>query len=189
MRNINRTIFAVLAAAFIFIVAPVYSPCVAQQPDTPPAAQMGDPIRELNLSPEQREKIRTIREETKEERAAINQRLRQTHEALEEALDSDNPNDAVIEQRLRDVAAAQAASMRMRVLTEVKVRRVLTPEQLSTLRNLRQNARELRRERQQENRDNRSRQDGIDRRGLPNQRNGLAPLFPGRRNALRKARP
>ena len=188
MTNINKPFLISLVATFVFVLAPAYSTCLAQQPDAQPSGQMGDPIRELNLSPEQREKIRGIREEMKEERAAINQRLRQTNQALEEALDSDNPSDAVVEQRLRDVGAAQAASMRMRVLTEVKVRRVLTPEQLGTLRTLRQNARELRRERQEENRDNR-RQDGVDRRGLPNQRNGIAPLFPARRNALPKTRP
>ncbi len=190
MTKIKRTTLPSLAVALLLIAAPFYSRCLAQQPQAEgqPGAQVNDPIRELNLSPEQREKIRMIREQMKEERASINRKLRETNEALEEALDSDNPNDAVVEQRLHDVAAAQAASMRMRVLTEVRVRRVLTPEQLTTLRTLRQNARLLRRERQLENDENR-RRDAFQRRGLRNQQNGLAPLFPGRRNALPKPRP
>ncbi|MEP6921492.1 MAG: periplasmic heavy metal sensor [bacterium] len=190
MTNIRRTTFPSLAVALILIATPFYSRCLAQQPqqaEGQPAAQSGDPIRELNLSPEQREKIRTIREEMKEERAAINRNLRETNEALDEALDSANPNDAVVEQRLRDVAAAQAAAMRMRVLTEVRVRRVLTSDQLSTLRSLRQSARLLRRERQLENNGNR-RSDAVQRRALRNQQNGLAPLLP-RGSALPKPRP
>jgi Spy/CpxP family protein refolding chaperone len=104
-----------------------------QQPAPVPELQQqapADAILQLNLSAEQREKIRTIREQTKIERAAINARLRETNLALEAALDADNPDEAVVEQRVRDVAAAQAAAMRMRILTEVKIRRVLTLEQL-----------------------------------------------------------
>ncbi len=190
MRNNNRTVLAMMAMAFVLMTSPSYSRCFAQQqqPEAQTGAPVSDPIRELNLSPEQREKIRSIRDEMKEQRAAINQRLKETNDALDEALDSDNPNDGVVEQRLRDVAAAQGAAMRMRVLTEVRVRRVLTPEQLTTLRALRQNARALRRERQLENSENR-RRERIERKGLPTQRNGIAPLFPGRRDLNRRARP
>jgi Spy/CpxP family protein refolding chaperone len=150
--------------------------------------QLADPVRQLNLSPEQREKIRSIREQTKSERAAINERLRETNRALEEMLDTDNPDEALVEQRMRDLAIAQAALMRMRILTEVRIRRVLTLEQLSLLRTLRQQSRQLGRDRfltegQQQRRQN------IDRSGgMQNQRNGLGPLFP-RRNSQRGTRP
>jgi Spy/CpxP family protein refolding chaperone len=153
----------------------------------PPAE---DPIRELNLTPEQRERIRSIREQHKEERFVINQRLREANLELERVLDSDNPDESLVEQRLRDVAAAQAASMRMRVLSEVRIRRVLTAEQLSTLRLLRQNAREFRRQRQMENRDDGRRRESIERqRKLQKQRNGLAPLFPRRGDGQSTVRP
>src|SRR5229473_20282 len=77
-----------------------------QQMQAPEAQQQApvDPILQLNLSPEQREKIRTIREQTKAERVAINQRLRETNQALDAALDGDNPDEAMVEQRMRDVA-------------------------------------------------------------------------------------
>jgi Spy/CpxP family protein refolding chaperone len=160
-----------------------------QQPDSQQRPSDDDPIRELNLSPEQGERIRAIRKQLHEERAAVNQRLRETNQALEEALDADNPDESVVEQRLRDVAAAQVAAMRMRVLSEVRIRRVLTPEQLTTLRTLRQNARSIRRERQRENLEMR-RQERVDRqRGLPNQRNGLGPPFPRRSDRQRTTRP
>ena len=138
-------------------------------------------------TPEQREQIRAIRERNKDERAAINERLRDANRALEEVLNSENPDEAVVEQRVRDVAAAQAAVMRMRILTEIRIRRVLTREQRNILRSLQQQAQELRRERQLDNAEERQRL-RQERRGLQNQRNGLTPLFP-RRNLQRRPRP
>lgn len=191
MSMIKKAILSLVAATSVLVAAPSHSLGAhqQQQPDSQQRPFGDDPIRELNLSPEQRERIRAIREQLQEERAAINQRLRETNRALEEALDADNPDESVVEQRLRDVAAAQSAAMRMRVLSEVRIRRVLTPEQLTTLRTLRQNARSLRRERQRENMEMRP-QERVDRqRGLPNQRNGLGPLFPRRSDRQRRTRP
>lgn len=187
MKTFSRAILSLLFAASLWTVAPAnlqaqHTPSEAQQ-----AAPGGDPIRDLNLSPEQRERIRAIREETRDERAAINQRLRETNRALEEVLDSDNPSEAVVEKHLRDVAEAQAASLRMRISTEMKVRRVLTPDQLTTLRTLRENARNLRRERQLENNEMR-RRDGFERRRVPN-RNTMVPGLPRRINPNRTIRP
>lgn len=188
---IKKTILSLVVATSVLVAIPAHSLAVPQQqqPDSQQRPPADDPIKELNLSPEQRERIRAIREQLQGERAAINHRLRETNRALEEALDADNPDESVVEQRLRDLAAAQGAAMRMRVLSEVRIRRVLTPEQLITLRTLRQNARSFRRERQRENMDIR-RQQRVDRqRVLRNQRNGLGPLFPGRSDQQRSTRP
>lgn len=184
MKTPKRNIVFLVFAVCVLLALPAFAqgqqpPAEGQQPVT-----SGDPIRELNLTPEQREQIRAIREEMRDERAAINRRLRETNRALEETLDSDNPDNAVVEKLLRDVSEAQAASLRMRVTTEMKVRRVLTPEQLATLRALRQNARDTRRERQIENNDMR-RRDGLQRRGLPS-RNTIAPIFPRRLDPNRR---
>lgn len=193
MKIILKTILPLFAAALILSV-PASSQArymFPQDPKSESAAgarqqDVQDPIAQLNLTPEQREKIRAILEQTKNGRAEINQRLKQSNLALVQALESDNPDEALVEQRLRDAAAAQAAATRMRVLTEVRIRRVLTPEQLVTLRLLRQQAGALRREQRMENQ--RPRRQGID--GVrPNQRNGMAPLFPRRGNATRVPRP
>lgn len=144
------------------------------------AGQMGDLVRELNLTAEQREQIRSIREQNKSERAAINARLTASNRSLEEALDQDNPSEALVEQRLREVAAAQSEVMRMRTLTEVRIRRVLTQEQRNTLRLLRQQANQLRLERRQMDPERQRRRD---MRILKNQRNGLGPA--GRRQQNR----
>jgi Spy/CpxP family protein refolding chaperone len=121
-------------------------------PPMPPQRPFGgDPIRQLNLTPEQREQIRVIREANREERAAINQRVRETNRALAEVLDTENPDESVVEQRVREAAAAEAAAMRMRIISEVKIRRVLTPEQRVLLRGMRKQAHEARGERRLEN--------------------------------------
>ena len=171
--------------AFIITVASCVT-AFAQDPQPPqnPPTAATDPIEQLHLMPEQRQRIRAIRESQREERAMINRRLREANIALEQALDADNPDDALIEQRVRDAAAAQAASMRMRILTEVKIRRVLTQEQLATLRQLRLQARELTRDQNQNQRP--ARQGNVLR---PNQRNGMAPIFPRRDGVQRNPRP
>ena len=133
----------------------------------------GDPVRQLNLTPEQRERIRTIREESREERSRINERLRATNRALEEALELDNPDESVVEERVREVVAAQSAAMRLRILTEVRIRRVLTAEQKTLLRTLRQQAGERRRDRRMEGSEERQRRrDTLRMRD----RNGIGPL-------------
>ncbi|MFN2511050.1 MAG: Spy/CpxP family protein refolding chaperone [Pyrinomonadaceae bacterium] len=191
MSIIKKTILSLVAATCVLVAAPssLFGAPQQQQTDSQQRPSGNDPIRELNLSPEQRERIRAIRQQLQGERATINQRLRETNLALEEALDADNPDESLVEQRLRDVAAAQASAMRLRVLSELRIRRVLTPDQVIMLRTLQKNAGRLRKERQRENMEMR-RQERVDRqRGLPKQRNGLRPFFPGRIDQQRRARP
>lgn len=175
MKTISRLTFTFLIAVSVTLVLATNAPAQQPLPENQQPGPSADPIRDLNLSPEQRERIRSIREEQRDERVAVNQRLRETNRALEEVLDSENPSDAEIERHLRDIGAAQAASLRMRVATEMKVRKVLTPDQLATLRVLRQNARDSRRERQMEN--NQRRRERIQRGRVPG-RNTIAPGFP-----------
>ena len=147
-------IFTVLATLFFVSVISVAGQTMQPQaaPQMPPPGPFGrDPIRQLNLTPEQQEQIRVIREANREERAAINQRVRETNRALEEVLDTENPDESVVEQHVREAAAAQAAAMRMRIVSEVKIRRVLTQEQRVVLRGMRKQAHEARGERRLEN--------------------------------------
>lgn len=102
-----------------------------------------DPIEQLRLTPEQRQRIRMIFEENKDERQSINRRLREANVALDQALDAEPADETVIDQRLNELATAQAAQMRMRIYTELKIRRELRPEQLATLRRLRLQVRDF----------------------------------------------
>ncbi|HXD34611.1 MAG TPA: Spy/CpxP family protein refolding chaperone [Pyrinomonadaceae bacterium] len=160
---------------------------VPQEPSSTPEAVTQrpappqDPIAQLNLTPEQRQQIRTIRIESVEERAAINRRLRETKIALDAALDAVPADEALIETRAREAGEARAALLRFQARNEARIRRVLTPEQLKILSEIReQQAKNNRRERQEKRAQERG-------RTLPNDRNGI---LPGRRNnPLKRARP
>jgi len=110
-----------------------------------PAVNPGqpDPIEQLRLTPDQRQAIRRIVAENRNERQAANQRVREANIALDQALDIDPPDENLIEQRINDLAAAQAAQLRMRIHTEIRIRRVLRPEQIATLRRLRLQIRDV----------------------------------------------
>lgn len=157
-------------------------PSFAQQPSSnqpgppsdtqqPPANQ--DPLEGLQLTGEQRAAIRAIRLLNRDEQVTVNQRFRQAKIALEDALDADYPNEALVAQRAKEVGEAQVAVVRMQALREVRIRRVLTPEQQAKLRELRLRARENDTVRQQRLRDRRN--EGRRGRNLPNQGNGVAP--------------
>lgn len=102
-----------------------------------PAPAVEDSINQLNLSPEQRQRIRTIFEENKTQRQSTNRRLREANLALTQALDAEPIDENAIDQRLNELASAQAAQMRMRIQIELKIRRELSPEQLAIWRRLR----------------------------------------------------
>jgi Spy/CpxP family protein refolding chaperone len=183
MKHIRQIL--TLLGALAFCAAPVASGQATQQQSGNPEVQQsgGDPIRQLNLTPDQREQIRSIRQQNQAERAAINERVREANRALQAELDLENPNEAVVDQRVRDLGTAQAAAMRMRILTEIRIRRVLSPEQRILLKALQQQAQELRRDRLLTDPLRQQRQ--AERRALRNQRNGLAPIAPHREDQRR----
>lgn len=100
-----------------------------------------DPIEQLRLAPDQRQAIRRIVADNRLERQTTNLRLREANVALDQALDAGDEN--LIEQRINEVAAAHAAQLRMRIHTEMRIRRILNPEQLATLRRLRLQVRDV----------------------------------------------
>ena len=107
-----------------------------------PAPTM-DPIEQLRLTPEQRQAVRQIFADTRIERQPANRRLRETNLALDQAIDAEPADENLIEQRINDVATAHAAQLRMRIQTEIRIRRLLRPEQLATLRRLRLQLRDV----------------------------------------------
>ncbi|HEX8636230.1 MAG TPA: Spy/CpxP family protein refolding chaperone [Pyrinomonadaceae bacterium] len=93
-------------------------------------------LRILNLTPEQRAQINAIRRETEPQGRLLGARLRAARRALDEAIYSANPGESFIEERVRELGAAQTAVVRLRSLTELRIRRVLTPAQLDAFRRL-----------------------------------------------------
>jgi Spy/CpxP family protein refolding chaperone len=132
------------------------------------------------LSPDQIQRIRLIQRDTKDERATIQQRLREANRALEESLDAENVDESVIDQRMQEVNAAQNAQLRLRIQTEIRIRRILNPEQRAMLKDIRVRAGDLIRAQQ-------------DRRALRPEANGLRPnpngVLPRRNDPLRNPRP
>jgi Spy/CpxP family protein refolding chaperone len=155
------------------------APAQAQAPDLQ-ANQMTD-LRPLDLQPDQIQKIRAINLELKDERQAAGLKLRQAQRALTEAIESPSPDESLIAQRSREVAEAQASTIRLRSLTEARILQVLTPEQRVRLREMRQRNLALRRERQQ------GAPNGLNQRQQGLQRDPNNPvLTPAQRRALRR---
>src|SRR5262249_27021729 len=113
----------------------------ANQPD--PATATPDPNEQLRLTPDQRQAIRQIAAENKDERQIANRRLREANVALDQALDADPTDENLIEQRINELSAAQATQLRLRIHSEMKIRRILRPEQIATLRRLRLQVRDV----------------------------------------------
>jgi Spy/CpxP family protein refolding chaperone len=128
------TTFRTISLSALLVFGLAVSALAQDPPAQPPPA---DPIQQLNLTPEQRQQIRRMTAETREERQTTNRRLREANAALDQAIDADQLDENLVEQRINEVAAAQAAQTRMRAHMEMKIRRLLNAEQLATLRRLR----------------------------------------------------
>ena len=170
-----------LIAVVLSVCSISYGQTPQDQPVNLPPQDAPDLLGRLLLSPDQIQRIRLIQRDTKDERAAINLRLREANRALEESLDAENVDESVIDERMRDVNAAQNAQLRLRIQTELRIRRVLNPEQRAMLKDIRVRAGDLIRAQQ----DRRVRPEAGGLR--PNNSNGILPLR--RNNPIRNPRP
>jgi Spy/CpxP family protein refolding chaperone len=187
-RWISFAVFLLLTGAFA--QANAQTPA-SQQSQTDPAqvranqANQVPDLAQLNLTPEQIQKIRGINAELKDQRQAATQRLRLAQRALAEAIESPTPDEKLIEQRSHEVADAQAATIRLRSLTEARVLQVLTPEQRIRLREMRQRNQAARRDGNQQGPRNTlgRRQDGLQRN------TNSPPPGPRQRKLMRQQQP
>jgi len=140
----TRQTATIALTLFMFLLAAPASQVFAQtageaaQGDTVQGSPDADWVTALGLTPDQIGSIRAIRRQNRLELQTARQRLAQARRALDEAIYSDDTNDALIEQRTREVGEAQTAEVRLRARTELGIRRVLTPQQLGTFRTIRQ---------------------------------------------------
>ena len=149
---------AITITLFLFLFGASVQRAFAQTGDEATQAETGQGQRDANwatalgLTPDQIARIQMIRQQNRAERQSARQRLNQAQRALDEAIYSDDANEDVIEQRAREVAEAQAADVRLRAMTELSIRRVLTPQQLDIFRTIRrQRIREAQLKRRLEN--------------------------------------
>ena len=108
-----------------------------QAPTQDPQANPFANLRLLNLTQDQIRMIRLINSELKDERQAAILRRDKAQRALDEAIDVPVPDESLIAQRSRELAEAQATTIRLRSLTEARILQVLTPEQRKRIREIR----------------------------------------------------
>jgi Spy/CpxP family protein refolding chaperone len=92
----------------------------------------------LNLSREQIQQIRRINQTRRPSMQEAQMRFRAANRALDEAIYADSPNDADVQARMKEVQLAQAEIIKIRITSELAIRKVLTPEQLVKFRELRE---------------------------------------------------
>jgi len=124
------------------------APAQAEQPR--PAEGDMQLLPKLNLTDEQRAQLLFIKQQLDEDLMPAQMRLRQARRALNQAINAENPDQNLVNERVREAAAAQAAIFQLRAQAEFKVRQVLTPEQLRTFRQLIREQHERQRQRQLE---------------------------------------
>lgn len=182
-RWISFAVLLLLVGAFAQATAQTATP---QQSQTDPAqmrANQAPDLAQLNLTPEQIQKWRAINAELKEGQQAANVRLRQARRALAEAIESPTTNEELIKQRAKELSEAQAATTQLQALRQARILQMLTPEQRTKLREIRQQNMATRRPNNQQLPRN-----GLGRRqdGLPRNANSAAPLGPRQRKLIRQ---
>ena len=129
-------------------------------------------MAELGLTQNQRQQIRRINVEKRPLLREAQQRLREANRNLDQAIYANNVIESEIQARLKDVQTAQAELIKIRLTNELAVRRLLTAEQLSKFRDLRERfSREM-----ENNQDRRQQRRGLNlRRRFNNRQRQLNP--------------
>ena len=141
-----NTLFQIIVAAAMLVTLSISIQAQGTQQQqsagdvTQTQTQADQMLGPLNLTQDQIQKIRSINADLREERREAGMRLRLAQRALTEAIQSSTPDETLISQRSKEVADAQANTIRLRSLTEARILQVLTPEQRMKLRELRQQA-------------------------------------------------
>ena len=139
---------ALLCGAFSTPSARAQNENAAAQP-TPPAQTQAQPphhdhlqlLPQLNLSPEQHAQLLAIARQHHIELNAAQLRLREARRALNQAIYAEHTDQNIVRERAHEVAVAQETLINLNAQSELKVRQVLTPEQLRRFRQLRRRQR------------------------------------------------
>ena len=134
--------------SFLFALSAIVSclPVAAQEKDFPPDAnsqkfaenQRPKLIDQLDLTAEQIQQIRRVNQEKKLQLRAAQTRLREANFSLDQAIYAETASETEIQRLIKEVQNAHAELISVRSLTELEVRKVLTPEQLVRFREIRQ---------------------------------------------------
>ena len=131
-----------LTAALLF-AAPAFAQNDPRPGASPTERRMDDNgrpnlLRELGLSQEQVQEIRRMNQARRPLMEEATRRLREANRGLDMAIYADSLNEDDVSARLKEVQLAQAEVAKLRFQGELELRKVLTPEQLSKFRSLRE---------------------------------------------------
>ena len=132
----KRTTWSIIAA--IVLAAAVVIPVIAQPPQggggrgPGRGLAFGAPLgllRGLNLTDAQREQIRALTEQRREQGGNPRQKLADLERQLQVAVFTDSPDQQKIDELKNAIAAATAEQLSARVELQSRIAEVLTPEQ------------------------------------------------------------
>ena len=114
-------------------------------------------MKELGLSQKQFQKIRTINRQTRPLKRQAGLKLREARQRLNQAIYSDAVNEDSVRANVNEVVEAQAEVTKINAMHELRVRQVLTANQLTRFRELRKKVAQRRRQRAKPRNQNRKR--------------------------------
>lgn len=95
-----------------------------------PFGMLGVNLRAAELTEAQQKQVQAVVQSHREEQAAIGERMRAARAALQEAVEADAFDEAVIRAKAADVAAIEADAAVLRAKVRAEVLALLTPEQV-----------------------------------------------------------
>lgn len=95
-------------------------------------------LRQLGLNREQMQQVRQINVRRQPLMDAAQRRFRQANRRLDESIYADQLVEAEVQERIKEVQLSQAELIRLRSMSELSIRKILTPDQLNKFRRLRQ---------------------------------------------------
>jgi Spy/CpxP family protein refolding chaperone len=121
-------------------------------------------MQAIGLSSDQRMRMQEIRRSHVDELAAAGRRLRQSRQALDQAIMSEPYSEADVRRATEALAAAQADKIRIDATVRTQVRGILTSDQVQRFHQLQ---REMRREMKDQEQRNQDREQGLNRLTTP----------------------
>jgi periplasmic protein CpxP/Spy len=118
----------------------------------PGAGGFGLPLRQLDLTDQQRTQVRTIMEVHAQEFRAIGDRMREAHRALHQVVTAGTVDEGAIRMASAQLAEVQADGAVLRARVHSEVFNVLTPEQRQRAEQLRQQFEQRREQRLEQRR-------------------------------------
>ena len=132
MRTILLTILLLASATGLFAQNAEEGPTVQPSPGFQSSERRG-PWPRLNLTEDQKAKLKEIREADKDSLKSAIEQVRTAQEALQSALLANPENTADIQAKATTLGNAQSALTVQRALQEAKINEVLTPAQRTIL--------------------------------------------------------